>query len=210
MLEDRPRPHSPPGSSAATIPRPPSEHQHSMAEGGQDDEADEDKQDMPEQEQVVLRQSAQQPHHTTFAASAANIYGGQPTAPNYPIWLTPSPQPGDTYGNGRISKTKSPTSYQLPAMHLQATQSILQGNKQPWIAHKKENPPDHRARQPHTLAQAEQTQICAAVQLLAKSTTPKDKEHLARNNGCFKCRQLGHSFYSYPTFSSTPSSGQPW
>ena len=201
MLDIQARPRSPPpGSSAATIPSPLSGHDQSMAAAEEDNEN--------EQEQAVLHQTAQPTCQPTSPHTAATFYGGQPTAQNYPIWLILSQQPGDNYGLLVIYQANVLNFHQLPTIDLQATQSILQGNKQPRIAHKKEKPQDHKARQPHTLAQAKQTETCAAVQLPAKAPTPEEKKHLARDNGCLTCRQTEHSHYDCPTFTSTPGPRQ--
>ena len=155
----------------------------------------------------MLHQLAQQNCLTTSAHSAATFYSGQPATTRCPTWLTPPWPFLNKHGSDRATTGRlllltsglpwicrpSRLSYRVASNPGQAT-----GRR----------PPDHKARQPHTLAQAEQTEICAAVQLPTKSTTPEEKNLLARSNGCLTCRQIAHSHYNYPTCPSTPGCGQ--
>ena len=109
MLEERASLRSLPVS--ATIPRPPSEPEQGMAAGEEDNE---DEADMPEQEQDFLEQSAaQQPRQATPPASATNPYGGQPTPPSYPTWLTPPEQLVSNQGSIKpAAKARLPEAYE--------------------------------------------------------------------------------------------------
>ena len=60
-----------------------------------------------------------------------------------------------------INDANISTFHQLSSPDLQAIQAVLQGNKQPKTDFKKEKPQDRKARQPHTLAQAKQTDLCS-------------------------------------------------
>ena len=111
------------------------------------------------------------------------------------------------YGSSRLDRGKAPSPHQLSALDLLAIQAVLQGTKQARTDHKKKKPQGQRARQAHTLAQVQQTELSVVVQRPAK-LTPEEKEHLAKNNGCFRCRQLGHNSYNCPTFPSTQGNGQ--
>ena len=186
-------------------PRPPSMREQSMAAGEGNNQDDKSKQHMLEQEHG-LSATHQQPHHTTFPASATNTYGGQPTAPNYPTWLTPPWPFLLNYGSDRRTTrrvllltsclpwicTPSRLSYKITSNPGQAT---------------RRRPQDPKARQPHTSAQAQHTEICAAVHLPAKSTTPSRRSSL-QDHGCLSCKQTGLSQYDYPTCPSNAGCGQ--
>ena len=109
------------------------------------------------------------------------------------------PSSSRNHSGNRNDKGKSPSLHQLSALDLQAIQSVLQASKLPRTDYKKKKPQVQRARPPHTLMQAHQTEICVAEQRLGK-LTPEERERLSNNNGCFACRQLGHRYYNCPTF----------
>ena len=104
--------------------------------------------------------------------------------------------------NRNNGKPKVPQTFNLAAMNLTQLQTLLQQpTATPQLVPKAKKAP--RPPKQDTPAPLQAAAVQPASPALNK-LTQQEREHLRANNGCFRCRQLGHMASACPNFATPP------